>query len=92
LYKSSILFIFEVEYFSITNGKSCFSIHSQSSLITILSIHPFSISIFIFVAFASIEFSINSLITDIGLSTTSQAAIWLAKFLSRRIIFAIRIF
>ncbi|MBT3853854.1 hypothetical protein HOF65_08110, partial [bacterium] len=46
MYKSSILFIFEVEYFSITNGKSCFSIHSQSSLITILSIHPFSISIF----------------------------------------------
>jgi hypothetical protein len=41
----------------------------------ILSIHQFSISILMFFAPASIEFSINSFITDIGLSTTSQAAI-----------------
>jgi hypothetical protein len=75
LYKSSRFLIFEVEYFSITRGKSSFSIHSQLSVIIILSIHQFSISIFILVAQASILFSKSSFITDIGLSTTSQAAI-----------------
>ncbi|MDP2396238.1 MAG: hypothetical protein Q8S84_08080 [bacterium] len=81
--------IFDVEYFSITRGKSSLSIHSQLSVIIILSIHQFSISIFIYVAHASILFSTNSFTTDAGLSTTSQAAIWLAKFLSSFIIFDI---
>jgi len=75
LYKSSKFFILEVECFSHIIFKSCFSIHSQSSLITIWLIHQFSISTFIFFAFASIEFSTNSFITEAGLSTTSQAAI-----------------
>jgi hypothetical protein len=75
LYKSFKFFILLVEYFSTTNSKSFFSIHSQSSLIIILSIHQFIISIITFSAQASILFSINSFITDTGLSTTSQAAI-----------------
>jgi hypothetical protein len=75
LYKSSKFLILLVEYFSITSGKSSFSIHSQLSVIIILSIHQFSISIIIFLAHASILFSINSFITETGLSTTSQAAI-----------------
>jgi hypothetical protein len=89
LYKSLRFLILLVEYFSITRGRSSFSIHSQLSVIMILSIQPFSISIIILSALASILFSTNSLTTDIGLSTTSQAAIWLAKFLSSFIIFDI---
>jgi len=75
LYRSDKSFILLVEYFSTTKGKSSFSIPIQSSVITILSIHHPSISILTFSAPASIEFSSNSLITDTGLSTTSQAAI-----------------
>jgi hypothetical protein len=75
LYKSSIFFIFEVEYFSAIFSKSSFSIQVQLSVIIIFSIHQFIISIFMFVAFASIEFSINSFTTEKGFSTTSQAAI-----------------
>jgi hypothetical protein len=47
LCRSSTVFIFEVEYFSSTKGKSSTSIHSQLSIITISSIHPFFISTFI---------------------------------------------
>jgi len=75
LYKSSIFFIFEVECFSQIIYKSSFSIHSQSSLIIILVVHPFLISIFILFAFASIEFSSSSFIIETGLSITSHAAI-----------------
>jgi hypothetical protein len=89
LYKSFRFLIFDVEYFSITKGKSSLSIHSPLSDIIILLIHHSSISIFILSALASIEFSISSFITDTGLSTTSQAAIWFAKFLSSFIIFDI---
>ncbi|MBT3727023.1 hypothetical protein HOG21_05035 [bacterium] len=89
LYKSSIFLILEVEYFSITKGRSSFSIQSPSSVIVILSIQPQDISIFILFAFASIEFSMSSFIIDTGLSTTSHAAIWFAKFLSSFIIFDI---
>jgi spore maturation protein CgeB len=75
LYKSSKPLILLVEYFSTTSSKSSLFIHSQLSLTKILSIHPFSISIVILELQASILFSINSFITETGLSTTSQAAI-----------------
>jgi hypothetical protein len=80
LYKSSKLLIFEVVYLSIEMNKSSFSIHSQSSKTSIYDFHQSFISIFIFLLQASIEFSTNSFTTDKGLSTTSQAAIWFAKF------------
>jgi hypothetical protein len=75
LYKSSRFFIFEVECFSQSKFKSCFSIQNPSSVMIIFLIHHSKISTFIFVAPASIEFSTNSFTTEIGLSTTSQAAI-----------------
>jgi hypothetical protein len=75
LYKSSRVFIFEVEYFSQINFKSSSSIPNQSSLIIIFFVHQSKISTFIFVALASIEFSTSSFTTEAGLSTTSQAAI-----------------
>jgi hypothetical protein len=78
-----------VEYFSAITFKSSFSIPVQSSVTIISSIQPFVISTFIFSAFASIEFSTNSFTTEKGLSTTSQAAIWFAKFLSSFKIFLI---
>jgi hypothetical protein len=75
LYKSSIDFILEVVYFSNTIFKSSYSIHSQLSLTIISFIHPSFNSTFIEFAWASIEFSTSSFTTEIGLSTTSQAAI-----------------
>jgi hypothetical protein len=75
LYKSSRVFILEVECFSQSKFKSCFSIQNPLSLTIIFFIHHSKISIFIFVEAASIEFSINSFTTETGLSTTSQAAI-----------------
>ena len=92
LYKSSKFFIFEVEYFSAITSKSLFSIPVQLSVIIISSIHPLTISTFMLFAFASIEFSTNSFTTEKGFSTTSQAAIWFAKFLSSFIIVILKIF
>jgi hypothetical protein len=75
LCKSLIFFIFEVVCFSVIISKSSLLIQNQSSIISMFFIHHSKIFIFIFVAQASIEFSTNSLTTDIGLSTTSHAAI-----------------
>ncbi|MDR2640031.1 MAG: hypothetical protein LBC61_01500 [Candidatus Peribacteria bacterium] len=75
LYKSSKLLIFEVECFSHIIFKSSFSIQIPSSETTIFLIHHSSISIIIFVAPASKEFSTNSFTTETGLSTTSHADI-----------------
>ncbi|MDR1988504.1 MAG: hypothetical protein LBQ24_07475 [Candidatus Peribacteria bacterium] len=75
LYKSSKLFIFEVECFSQIIFKSSFSIQKPLSETTIFFIHHSSISTIIFVAPASTEFSINSFTIETGLSTTSQAEI-----------------
>ena len=58
---------------SISSGKIPFPL----SVIRIYVIPPFFISTVTFVAPASIEFSINSLTTDAGLSITSPAAILL---------------
>jgi hypothetical protein len=62
-------------YFSKIIFKSSYSIHSQSSLTIISSIHHCFNSTFIEDAPASIEFSTSSFTTETGLSTTSQAAI-----------------
>jgi hypothetical protein len=75
LYKSSRFLIFDVEYFSATKGRSSFSIPEPLSVIIISAIHHSEISTVTSLAHASIEFSISSLITETGLSTTSQAAI-----------------
>ncbi len=72
--------------------KSFLSIQIQLSVIIISSIQPSFISTLILVAQASIEFSTNSFTTEKGLSTTSPAAIWLAKILSNLIIFDIKNF
>gem|GEM_PF-6421949 len=70
-------------------SKSSFIIPLQLSLTIILSIHQFSISIFILLAPESIEFSNNSFTTETGLSTTSQAEIWFDNCLDNFIIFCI---
>jgi hypothetical protein len=75
LYKSDKDLIFEVVYFSRQISKSSLDIHTQSSDTIIDFFHHFNISIFIFLAQASIEFSTNSFTTEAGLSTTSQAEI-----------------
>ena len=79
----------EVVYFWVTIFKSSFSIPSQLSITIISSIQACFNSTFIWVAQASIEFSTNSFTIEKGLSTTSPAAIWLAKVLSNFIIFDI---
>ena len=48
------------------------------SMMRMLSIPPFSISMVTAVAPASMEFSTSSLTTELGRSTTSPAAIWFA--------------
>ena len=58
-------------------GKSSLTMPQPLSLILINLAPPCSISILICVAPASKQFSINSLTTEEGLSTTSPAAIWL---------------
>ena len=67
---------------------SC-SIPSPLSMTWILLSPASSISTIIWVAPASMEFSINSLTTLLGRSMTSPAAIWLARFSGNSIIFDI---
>ena len=67
---------------------SC-SIPSPLSMTWMLLSPASSISTIIWVAPASIEFSINSLTTLLGRSITSPAAIWLARFSGSSIIFDI---
>ena len=73
----------------IAKGRSSFVIPSPLSIILIKSIPPLIISISIVVELASIEFSTNSLITELGRSITSPAAILLAINGSKTLIFII---
>ena len=74
-YKSSIFFILLVACLKNDLSTSLDKIPSPLSVILICFLPPSTISITICVELASIEFSINSLVTEEGLSTTSPAAI-----------------
>ena len=73
--KSSLFLTLLVANLSNTSGESSEFIPDPLSEILILSNPPDTVSMFILVAPESIEFSINSFITDTGLSITSPAAI-----------------
>jgi len=75
LYKSSKFLILDVECFSQIISKSSLSIQIQSSLIIIFFVHHSVISIFMFFAPASIEFSSISFMTETCFSTTSHLSI-----------------
>ncbi len=77
--RSSRAVIFEVAWRLSASGRSSLSIPLPSSRIRISFTPPCSTSTEIFVEPASMAFSMISLTTEAGLSTTSPAAIWLAN-------------